>query len=81
MGMTYDHRIKMMIAQSGDPNLFPDLAIPLTTARHWIRHGIKPVVTLLDDEDQADRMLKIAQLERRLAEVEATHRLVVFTLG
>ena len=79
MGRAYDHRIKMMIVQSGDPNLFPDLAIPASTAKHWIRHGVKPVVALPGDEHDTDPILKAAQLEKRLAEVEATHRLVVFT--
>ena len=79
MGRTYDHRIKMMIAQSRDPNLFPDLGIPVSTAKHWIRNGVKPVVTLPDSEHDTALNIKAANLEKRVAEVEATHRLVVFT--
>ncbi len=42
----YDHRIKNMIAETGDPNLFPDLAIPLSTAREWIKKGPQKVVSI-----------------------------------
>jgi len=79
MGRTYDHRIKMMIAQSRDPKLFPDLGIPASTAKHWIRKGVQPVVTLPDSEHDTALNIKVAKLEKRLAEVEATHRLVVFS--
>lgn len=32
----YDPMIKQMIAESGQPNLFPELSIPRTTALYWI---------------------------------------------
>ena len=72
MGRTYDHRIKQLIAASGDLNLFPDLSIPRSTARHWIRFDIASVVALPgDEEDDVDQRLKIAALEQRLAAVDA----------
>ena len=79
MGRTYDHRIKMMIAQSHDPNLFPDLGIQVSTVKHWIRNGVKPVVALPGTDDNTALDMKVAKLEKRVAEVEATHRPVVFT--
>ena len=41
----YDSRLRNAIARSGDPDLFPDLSIPRSTALQWIRHGVKVVVT------------------------------------
>lgn len=46
MGRAYDHRIKHLIVKSGDPDLFPELNIPRSTAKHWIRCGLKAVVEL-----------------------------------
>lgn len=42
---TYDIRLRNAIARSGDPDLFPDLNIPRSTALQWIREGVKEVVT------------------------------------
>ncbi len=42
---TYDIRLRNAIARSGDPDLFPDLSIPRSTALQWIRQGVKDVVT------------------------------------
>jgi hypothetical protein len=32
---TYDHRIREMICQTGDPDLLPELKIPRSTIRNW----------------------------------------------
>ncbi len=42
----YDFRLKQLIIESENPDLFPSLKIPISTARGWIRHGISDVVTL-----------------------------------
>jgi hypothetical protein len=42
---TYDIRVRNAIARSGNPDLFPDLNIPRSTALQWIRKGAKEVVT------------------------------------
>ena len=42
----YDHRIKEQIAETGDPGLFPELEIPRSTVRSWIRRGMGSVVCL-----------------------------------
>jgi hypothetical protein len=31
----YDHRVKEEIVRAGDPDLFPDLEIPRSTAASW----------------------------------------------
>jgi len=79
VGRSYDHRIKILVAASGDPHLFPNLKIPRSTAKQWIKHGVKPVVTLPGATEGEELALKVAQLEKQFAEVDATHRLVVFT--
>jgi putative transposase len=35
----YDPRVKQMVIRSRNPNLFPDLRIPRTTALYWINHS------------------------------------------
>jgi putative transposase len=42
---TYDIRLRNAIARAGDPDLFPDLNIPCSTALQWIREGVEEVVT------------------------------------
>jgi putative transposase len=42
----YDHHVKEMISESGDPSLFPTLNIPRSTAMSWIKKGLTPVLTL-----------------------------------
>ena len=41
----YDHRIREMICETGDPDLFPELGIPRSTIRSWLHCGIPDVVT------------------------------------
>jgi len=48
--LVYDHRIKEQIVRSRNPNLFPELHIPPSTARSWIRRGLGEVVSLHPDE-------------------------------
>ena len=50
----YDHRIRQAIVKTGDPDLFPKLAIPDSTRRTWLTRGAAEVVTL-DDRDTRDR--------------------------
>ena len=37
---TYAYYVKDKIIQEKNPRLFPELNIPLSTARHWIRKGL-----------------------------------------
>ncbi len=37
---SYSFEVKQAIAQSKNPNLFPELRVPRSTAYHWIRHGV-----------------------------------------
>jgi hypothetical protein len=42
---TYDIRLRNAIARTGDPDFFPDLKIPRSTALKGVREGVKEVVT------------------------------------
>jgi hypothetical protein len=53
----YDHRIKEEIVRAGDPDLFPELGIPRSTAVSSIRRGLGEVVPL-DQGDQDERPLR-----------------------
>ena len=45
----YDHRIRRAVVASRNVRLFPDLDIPVSTARSWITRGSRRVVTAVDD--------------------------------
>ena len=78
---TYDHRIKEQLAFSGNPDLFPELEIPRSTARSWIRRGVGQVVSL-ESEHEAEAALRtrIFELEHRTAMLIAVLRLVLALL-
>jgi putative transposase len=72
---TYDHRIRDAIVASGDPDLFPDLRIPRSTVRTWLKEGPQDVVRLSDDFVQL--RVRIARLEKRVAILYEVIRLLL----
>lgn len=52
---SYSPWIKAAIASSGKPDLFPDLKIPRTTAKHWIAQGF--VIDQIDSNSAATNAL------------------------
>ncbi len=42
----YDHRLKQAIVETGEPDLFPELAIPESTRRTWMRRGVADVISV-----------------------------------
>jgi hypothetical protein len=74
----YDHPIKEQIVRAGDPDLFPELGIPRSTAVSWIRRGLGEVVSV-DQDDEGERALRnrVATLERRITMLTAVLRLVL----
>ena len=63
----YDHRVKQAIASTSNPYLFPQLSFPLSTAKTWIRNGVRDVVTVADIDNDRDTLIqKIARLEHDL---------------
>jgi hypothetical protein len=73
----YDHRLKEQIIRAGDPDLFPDLEIPRSTAASWIRRGLGEVVSLDSDDGGLALRDRVAKLEQRVAMLTAILRLVL----
>jgi transposase InsO family protein len=77
----YDHRIKEQIIRAGDPELFPELEIPRSTAVSWIRRGVGEIVSLVQaDGGEPALQERIAKLEGRVAILTAVLRLVLALL-
>ncbi len=77
----YDHRIREAVCASGNPNLFPELETPRSTALSWIRRGCPEVVALDEaDEDAARLHERLRKLERRVVVLIAVMRLLLAML-
>jgi len=72
---TYDHRIREAIVASGDPNLFPELKIPPSTTRTWLKAGEHDVVTVRSTETQL--YIRVARLEKQLRVLHEVVRLLL----
>ena len=59
---TYDHRIREAIASTGNPHLYRNIPIPISTRRTWSSGRIEPVVTADEADLKAYELLD--QLER-----------------
>ena len=59
---TYDHRIREAIASTGNPHLYSNIPIPISTRRTWSSGRIEPVVT--SDEADLKAYELLDQLER-----------------
>ncbi len=78
---TYDHRIQEAICESGDRDLFPELNIPLSTIRSWIRRGTPDVITGdLAARDYAELTAEIEGLRRRASLLGAVIGLLIAML-
>ena len=73
---SYDHRLKEMIIKSQNPQLFSEINIPRTTARNWISHGIKEVVTPFEDNKIEAKLLKYQDLENKYKILETKQNLL-----
>lgn len=54
----YDPRVKRMIIASKNPNLFPELKIPRTTALYWIKQGYRSDESSITDDQSQNRLQK-----------------------
>ena len=74
----YDHRLRLLVWETGNPHLFPELDIPRSTLAGWLKNSPPGVVTadLLETSDleMARRMKK---LEQRCAVLTALVRLLL----
>ena len=73
---SYDHRFKEMIIKSQNPELFSEINIPRTTARNWMSHGIKEVVTPFEDDKIEAKLLKYQDLENKCKVLETKQNLL-----
>jgi hypothetical protein len=67
----YDLRVKRMIIASKNPNLFPELKIPRTTALYWIKNGSEI------DESSIANDQSIKHLQREVYHLRATNLLLM----
>ena len=78
---TYDHRIREMICETGDPDLFPELKIPRSTIRSWLRRGISDVVTCDSlSAEKTELLAELRELRHRVAVLGAIVGLLVVML-
>lgn len=74
----YDHRLKQAIVATGNPDLFPELSIPESTRRTWLRRGVTDVVSFeRADADLVALQATVSKLSRRVAILTALVRLLV----
>lgn len=75
----YDHRIRDEIIATGSADLFPDLDIPRSTTRTWLRRGANQVVRLECNAtgENAQLRARLVTLERRMAMLTAVLRLIL----
>ena len=75
----YDWRLKKAIVDSGNPDLFPELQIPKSTAKGWIKNGISDVVTLPAlDLSTSELVAENELLKNQLSKAEAKEKLALF---
>jgi|GEM_PF-5285459 len=60
---TDDHQIREVIVASGDPRLFPELDIPPSTTRTWLKVGKHEVVAVRSPGTQL--YIRVAWLEEQ----------------
>ena len=72
---TYDHQIREAIVANGDPRLFPELNIPPSTTRTWLKAGERDVVTVRSTETQP--YIRVARLEKQLRVLREIVRLLL----
>lgn len=65
---TYDHRIRELICETGDPDPFPELKIPRSTIRSWLRRGIADAMTCDGPSvERSEPRVEIKALRQRVA--------------
>ena len=75
---TYDHRIREMICETGDPDVFPELKIPRSTIRNRFHRGIPDVVPCdLLSVKKTELLAEMQELRHRAAVLGAIVGLLV----
>ena len=75
---SYDHRLRLAIAETGNPHLFVNLDIPPSTRRSWSSRPVPNVVALHpEDRELVELQVAVAKLEAANAKLRAVLRLLV----
>ena len=68
---TYDHRIREAIGFTGNPHLYRNIPIPISTRRTWASSRVEPVVTSDEADLKAYELLEELDRLRRRAKQQA----------
>jgi hypothetical protein len=77
---SYDHRIREIVCETGNPRIFRHLRIPRSTTASWLSRGCRSVVSLEWQRDMASVLDKNERLKRRAERQTAIIRLLVVLL-
>jgi putative transposase len=63
----YDHRLRELVRQSGDPGIATRLGVPRSTAAGWLKGSRPPVLTVrhIDEAEEALRR-EVCRLQQRV---------------
>ncbi len=62
----YDHRLVLLVQQSGDATIATRLGVPRSTVAGWLRRASRPVTTAaVADDAAAELRARVARLEKR----------------
>jgi transposase InsO family protein len=76
----YDHRIREIVCETGNPRIFHHLRIPRSTTASWLSRGRRSVVSLDWQHDMASVLDENEKLRRRTERQTAIIRLLVVLL-
>ena len=77
---SYDHRIREIVCQTGNPRIFQHLRIPRSTTASWLSRGRRSVVSLDWQHDMASVLDENERLKGRAQRQTAIIRLLVVLL-
>ena len=78
--LRYDHRIREIVCETGNPRIFRHLCIPRSTTASWLSRGRRRVVSLDWQHDIASVLDENERLKRRAQRQTAIIRLLVVLL-
>jgi hypothetical protein len=59
----YPEAVRIQVAKTQNPYLFPEYNIPRTTALYWIQNSIASQVASISEETLAERKIKSLEIE------------------
>lgn len=78
---TYEHRLRDLVRQVGDPDIVAEFGVPRSTALGWLRGEYRPVVTAeVLNMDRIRLQAEVLKLRRRVKVLGAIIGLLVALL-